>query len=44
MAQAADEEALTLVASQIRGADISADERAQLTSEYKAAQARIKAA
>lgn len=43
MSQALDEEALTLVAAQIRGADISADERARLTGEYKAAQARIKA-
>ena len=43
LSQALDEEALTLVAAQIRGADISADERARLTGEYKAAQARIKA-
>lgn len=44
MAQAEDEEALTVVASQIRGADISSEDRARLTSEYKGAQARIKAA
>ena len=44
MAQINDEEALMSLAHQLRGAEISSEDHARLTDQYKAAQARIKAA
>ena len=44
MAQINDEEALMSLAHQLRGAEISSEDHARLTNQYKAAQARIKAA
>ena len=42
LSDADSEESLMSVASQIRGADISADERGQLTTAYKNVQLRVK--